>query len=377
LEISTNDAAEKENYELLEPPQLLDKCRSDAMKRLAFANNDSEKTMILEKFNDCLSKGLVPKLKLANDEVAFEKTIREEISDQSENFTCTDADTETSPNVDQREWTSEKDGVTRIVHVKLDRPASRIHVVENFANPDECDAMEKAALGSGRLERAVTQDGEGGVRVSEHRKAMQVDIEPDWSKEGEGDRIARLSRRIYDYTNHVLGTNISEQGQEPLMSIQYFGRGYHDSDPDRYMPHCDGKCVGKPHNYGGRMATMVIYCTIPKKGGHTNFQNADVHVRPQVGSGIFFSYIDPATNLTDFGLTQHSGCPVYEGEKKIITQWVRKDVNSEMTYEALNSRKCCSGSKLKSDAPLWMSQLNRLLFLVKSLVDVLISEGGE
>ncbi len=161
------------------------------------------------------------------------------------------------------------------------------------------------------------------------------------------------------------------------MSIQYFGRGYNDTEPDRYTPHCDARCDGTSHFHGARVASLVMYCTIPEKGGHTNFQNAGIHVKPEVGSGLFFSYIDPATNGTDLGFTQHSGCPVYEGEKKIITQWVRKDVNSEMTYEALNSRKCCSGSKLKSDAPLWMSQLNRLLFLVKSLVDVLISEGGE
>lgn len=129
---------------------------------------------------------------------------------------------------------------------------------------------------------------------------MQAGITPNWSEEADGDLVARLSRRVYDYVNYELGLNLGEHGQEPLMSIQYFGRGYNDTEPDRYTPHCDGACEGQAHVSGSRMATMVIYCAIPEKGGHTNFQNANVHIKPEVGSAIFFSYIDPVTNITDY-----------------------------------------------------------------------------
>jgi hypothetical protein len=80
---------------------------------------------------------------------------------------------------------------------------------------------------------------------------------------------------------------------------------------------------------------LFLHSTIPERGGHTNFQNAGVHVKPEVGAAVFFSYIDPETNKTDPGLTQHSGCPVYEGEKKIITQWIRYGVDS---FERHNNR---------------------------------------
>ena len=79
--------------------------------------------------------------------------------------------------------------------------------------------------------------------------------------------------------------------------------------------------------------------TIPERGGHTNFQYANVHVRPEVGNAVFFSYIDPATNMTDTGLTTHSGCPVFEGEKKIITQWVRFGVSTETPWDSFNTCK--------------------------------------
>jgi hypothetical protein len=87
------------------------------------------------------------------------------------------------------------------------------------------------------------------------------------------------------------------------------------------------------------MATMVMYCTLPTKGGSTNFRNSGVHVKPVKGNAIFFSYIDPETKLMDNGFTEHSGCPVYEGEKKIVTQWIRYGVDKENTWDSFNTRK--------------------------------------
>lgn len=44
-------------------------------------------------------------------------------------------------------------------------------------------------------------------------------------------------------------------------------------------------------------------------------------------SAIFFSYIDPKTLIMDTGFTEHSGCPVFEGEKKIVTQASERDTD--------------------------------------------------
>lgn len=90
-------------------------------------------------------------------------------------------------------------------------------------------------------------------------KAMQAGIKVPWERENEGDHIAILSRKVYDFTNYILDLNVDEHGQEDLMSIQYFGRGANDTEPDRYTPHCDGDCTGLPHKTGTRMATMVMY----------------------------------------------------------------------------------------------------------------------
>mmetsp|Transcript_102241 Transcript_102241/g.153172 ORF Transcript_102241/g.153172 Transcript_102241/m.153172 type:complete len:455 (+) Transcript_102241:99-1463(+) len=331
--VSDSDLGEEEEM----PEDVTAYCREQAKEKLQEAKGDTEEEKrIITELGECIKAGVTPKFQKLKEEYEFEFRIRETIASQMENFTCLDPDLGTSPDVDFVDWTSEKDNVTRSVHVKLDRPASRIHVIENFANVDECDAMAQEA--EPRLHDASVADGKGGIRFSENRKAKQAGITPDFSKEEEGNLVARLSRRVYDYTNFALGMNLTEHGQEPLMSIQYFGRGYDDGEPDRYTPHCDGRCDGESHPYGTRMATMVIYCTIPERGGHTNFQNAGVHIKPEVGNAIFFSYIDPKTNLTDHSLTQHSGCPVFEGEKKIITQWVRYGVDSnERSHARFNT----------------------------------------
>jgi hypothetical protein len=65
--------------------------------------------------------------------------------------------------------------------------------------------------------------------------------------------------------------------------------------------HATGECAGLPFKAGNRMATMVLYCTVPEAGGHTNFRNSGVHVKPKTGNGIFFSYIDPETLTMDNG----------------------------------------------------------------------------
>jgi hypothetical protein len=37
------------------------------------------------------------------------------------------------------------------------------------------------------------------------------------------------------------------------------------------------------------------------------------------------------------GFTEHSGCPVYEGEKKIVTQWIRLGVDEANPWDSFNT----------------------------------------
>ena len=53
------------------------------------------------------------------------------------------------------------------------------------------------------------------------------------------------------------------------------------------------------------------------------------------GNAVFFSYM--ADGTMDNGFTEHSGCPVLVGEKKIVTQWMRKGVDKYNTWDQWNT----------------------------------------
>ena len=94
-------------------------------------------------------------------------------------------------------------------------------------------------------------------------------------------------------------------------------------NPSRYDAHCDGVCDGSEHVVGERAATIITYCETAKVGGHTHFSNAGIHIIPEQYSAVFYGYFDPQTKLSDPGFTQHTGCGVVEGDKKVVTHKFR------------------------------------------------------
>ncbi|KAL7476262.1 hypothetical protein ACHAW6_002140 [Cyclotella cf. meneghiniana] len=235
--------------------KLLESCRADAKSHLLHSPHDA--ASILERLSSCVQSGVAVEIEKANEEIQFQSDIRMDMAELLEEYTCADETLNTTEAKATTSWRG------KTVRVLLDRPAAKIHYVEEFVTEDECAAVHEDV--EGRLKDATVADGAGGSELDESRKAKQAGIEVDWDEEENGDLIARLSRRVYDYTNHVLPMlDIDEEGQENLMSIQYFGRGRDDDAPDRYMAHCDGDCDGFKFKNGERMATMVMYCDIPK-----------------------------------------------------------------------------------------------------------------
>jgi len=214
-------------------------CRTKAANLLQAAGTDATKIKGAMTFlTECVEDEVAGTLSNANEELAFQAKVRTGMANMMENYTCFDQDLESSEPLRTESWINSRDRIRREVQVLLDRPASKIMFVKGFISPAECDAMAEAA--SSTLHKATVADGKGGSQYSEHRKAMQAGIKVNWKEEANGDKIATLSRRVYDYTNYVLDLDIKENGQEDLMSIQYFGRGLNDTEPDRYTPHCDG-----------------------------------------------------------------------------------------------------------------------------------------
>ena len=84
---------------------------------------------------------------------------------------------------------------------------------------------------------------------------------------------------------------------------------------------------------------MIMHCAVPTKGGATHFRKSNLHILAEEGAAIFLGYVDPETFKVDKGMTEYNACPVLEGEKKIVTQWIRYGVNAEKTWDTFDSCK--------------------------------------
>ena len=265
-----------------------------------------------------------------------EHLIKQRLAADFERYTCADDTLPTNDPVLINEWVDPDSPQQRyVIHTLHHWKSSRIQVIHDFISDEECNAIQNQA----HYTNASTYDGKGHVTISESRKAMQAAIST--MNLPETNPIHGLRERIFRYASHSMGINLSSEGQEPIMSIRYTGKGEPNSNssspPDQYLPHCDGDCSGKPHKHAMRVASMVMYCTIPTKGGSTNFRNAGVHVQGAKNQAIFFSYIDPITKTMDNGFTEHSGCPVWAGEKIIATEWIRLGVTKEVPWNGYNT----------------------------------------
>lgn len=233
-----------------EAKEVLSDCRSEADEALRLGRNPKH---VMEDLMNCLEEEIAAAIQRKNEEKAFESTLRLQLSDQLEPYTCRGNQTTTEP-IEVRQWV-DPEGTLRDVGILHDRQDSKIHVMKNFITREECDAIQEAAKPT--LHRGTVADGNGGITLSDHRKAWQAGVDFGWNDPK--SIIARVGRRVYAYANHATGYNLTTDGQEELMSIQYFGRGLNDTEPDQYKPHCDGECGGSPHKLGARVATMVMY----------------------------------------------------------------------------------------------------------------------
>lgn len=298
----------------------------------------SEGTNIMFALQDmsiCIQGAIHPKLYELQQRQELEEQRRRRLANQFESYTCRDDELSTSKPIQIDEWIDPVTNSSHAVHILHHRRASRVQLIENFISDEECLAIEKET--ESRLSRANTFDGHGGSMESENRKAMNAAILV--SGLPQTHPIHALIERIFRYANGTIGDDIhfSSVGQENLMSIHYTGRGAKDMTPDQYHPHCDGDCKGQYHKQATRVATMLMYCTIPTQGGATNFRNAGLHIRGKKHQAVFFSYIDPETKIMDNGFTEHSGCPVVEGTKVIATEWIRLGVTEELPWNAYNT----------------------------------------
>ena len=101
------------------------------------------------------------------------------------------------------------------------------------------------------LRRATVNEDGDMLAHSDSRNSQAANI----ASSAQGDVVSIVQKRVLDLTNAYTSYNLSLEGQEPLSVVQYT-RG------QEYRPHCDGLCDGTPWLFGGRVATVEMFCQV-------------------------------------------------------------------------------------------------------------------
>ena len=272
----------------------------------------------LKKLTECVTAAVITDIeKMADSKTELVKN-RDLMSNRLRNYTCADEKMETTLPVYSYSWSPEDGGEEIQVDVLYENEHAKIWLAHDFVTEEECNILVEH--GRPELKRATVAAEDGTSIVSIHRKAQQAnyDVHHD---DMENDPLYALYYRVFAMTNSHAGFELQLDGQEDFTIIQY-------NPTDEYTPHCDGTCDGTKHISHGRVASAVLYCKVADKGGATSFTKSDVFVKPKEGMATFFTY-KGLDGVMDDGYTEHSGCPVLEGEKWITTVWMRDGVTAE------------------------------------------------
>lgn len=184
-----------------------------------------------------------------------------------------------------------------------------IVVLDSVLSIEECDQLVKLACP--RLTPSTVVDYETGIdKVAGHR-----DSEGMFFKLNETPFIATLDRRISELMNCPI-----ENG-EGLQVLRY-GVNAKNTPHYDFLQSSNTANIESIARSGQRISTLVIYLNDVTSGGETFFPELGFSVLPKKGNAVYFEYTNRLGQLDLKSV--HAGAEVYEGEKWVMTKWMRQ-----------------------------------------------------
>ncbi|XP_072939293.1 prolyl 4-hydroxylase subunit alpha-1-like [Epargyreus clarus] len=171
---------------------------------------------------------------------------------------------------------------------------------------DEIEHIKE--LSKPRFRRATVHDPKtGNLVAAQYRISKSA-----WLRDEESPVVARVSRRVRDFTG------LSLESAEELQVVNY-GIGGH------YEPHYDF-ARKKEHAFGrfngNRIATVLFYMSEVAQGGATVFTELGLSLFPVHRAAAFWLNLHPSGE-GDFA-TRHAACPVLRGSKWVSNKWIHQ-----------------------------------------------------
>jgi prolyl 4-hydroxylase len=199
------------------------------------------------------------------------------------------------------------DGTPVDVVMRMDKP--EIVVFANVLSKEECELLIERA--KPKMQRSTTINNESGAReVIANRTSQGCFFKPK-----EDIFIANIEARIASIMQWP------EENGEGLQVLNYQIGGEYKPHFDYFPPKNPGS-TQHIQKHGQRVSTFIVYLNDVPEGGETGFPSAGVSVAAKQGNAVYFRYMNAQGQLDPLSL--HAGCPVKEGEKWIITKWMRE-----------------------------------------------------
>jgi prolyl 4-hydroxylase len=183
-----------------------------------------------------------------------------------------------------------------------------IVTLESVLSLAECEQL--VVMARPRLRRSTVMEAPTGADIAvDHRNSDGM-----FFRLRENPFIARLDERLAA----IMGSP-AENG-EGLQVLRYRPGGLYPPHFDFRNPATAGGAQSIARS-GQRISTLIVYLNDVIEGGETVFPEVGLAVVPRRGNGLYFEYTNSRMQL-DLR-SAHGGAPVIQGEKWIVTKWMR------------------------------------------------------
>jgi hypothetical protein len=291
----------------------------------------------LDQMTECLDKQINATLAKTQEEMEFQAGTRRDMGELLVHYACQDHSLNTTVTVHNRTWsyqgrvaasTSSSKRKVLVRHpmkVLFDSDHSSIQLVEDFVTVKECQAIREASVPIG--------DKEGDPKFRKLSLSSKA-------KNGVSDsslEIKSVLAKIQNLISSAVDIPVSYHAKDPLLEV-YMQEGNEIVETEQQCTvDADGKqsCEDIETNDATAtatgeitvtaiqddvVATLMIFCNVPEKGGAIHFPRTGVHVNPVEREALLMIYMDTATQTPDKNafISEYVACPVREGSMMAV-----------------------------------------------------------
>lgn len=192
------------------------------------------------------------------------------------------------------------DGEVRIISI-IKSPF--ICYLEDVLTTRQCDELIKMSFS--KVEQSKVYNEKGEADLWDFRTSSSTHFDRSQS-----EFIKQIDDRLCELINY------NPADTEVMQIIRY-------QNGQEYKPHKDYfKDNVLKDGKKNRFATLIVYLTDVEEGGTTSFPKVGATFCPKKGSALYFEYSNSKGDLDD--RTLHSGDPVINGEKWILSKWFKQ-----------------------------------------------------